>query len=87
MHSLCTALCSHSVLALPDFIKPFLIESDVSDTAVGIVLTEEHASSDKLIALLGKIFTRSEQNFSAHDYELLAIATCYKAWRPYIDGQ
>ena len=47
MHSLCTALCSHPILALPDFTKPFCIESDASDTAVGGILTQEHASIHK----------------------------------------
>ena len=87
MYSLCTALCSHPVLALPDFTKPFCIESDASDTAVGGVLTQEHASVHKPIAFLSKTLTSSEQNYSVHDYELLAIVTCCKAWRPYIDGQ
>ena len=40
MCSLCTALCSHTVLALPDFTKPFQIGSDASETAVGDVFTQ-----------------------------------------------
>ena len=59
MHSLCTALCSHPVLALPDFTKPFHIESDASDTAVGGVLTQEHASVRKPIAFLSNTLTSS----------------------------
>ena len=87
MHSLCTSLCSHSVLALPDFTKPFYIESDASDTAVGGVLTQEHASVHKPIAFHSNILTTSEQNYSVNDCELLAIVTYCKAWCPYIDGQ
>ena len=84
---LCTALCSHPVLALPDFTKPFQIESDASETTVGGVLTQKHASVYKPIAFLRKSLTSSEQNYSIHDHELLAIVTYCKAWCLYIDGQ
>ena len=87
MHSMCIELCSHPVLVLPDFTKPFHIESDPSDTAVGSVLIQEHASVHKPIAFLRNRLSRSDQNYSVHDYKLLAIVTYCKAWRPYIDGQ
>ena len=87
MCSLCTALCSHPVLALPDFTKPFRIDSDPSNTAVGGLLTQKHASTHKPIAFLSKTLTISEQNYTVHDHELLTIVTCCKAQLPYIDGQ
>ena len=40
MCSLCTTLCSHPVFCLPAFIKPFQIENDASDTAVGSIPTQ-----------------------------------------------
>ena len=86
MRSLFTALCSHSVLALSDFTKPFYIESDASDIAVGGVLTLEHASVHKPIAFLSKTLISSEQNYSVHDHVLLTIVTCCKAWRPTLMG-
>ena len=54
MPSLCTTLCSYSVLSLPDFTKSFHIESDTFDTAVGIVLTQQHASIQKPIDFFSK---------------------------------
>ena len=54
MHSLCNALCTHFVLALPNFTKPFQIESDAPNTAVCSVLIQEHASVCKPIAFLSK---------------------------------
>ena len=87
MHSLCTALCSHSVLDLPDSSKPFCIESNASDTAVGSVLTQEHAFVHRPIVFLSKTLNSSKQNYSVHDWELLAIVIRCKAWCPYIDGQ
>ena len=87
MHSQCTALCSNPVHALSDFTKPFCIESSAFDSAIGGVLTQEHASIHKPIAFLSKTLTKSERNYSVYDYKLLAIVTCCKAWCPYIDGQ
>ena len=54
MHSLCIAVCIHSVFALPDFTKSFRIENDPSDTAVGGVLTQDHASIHKPIDFCSK---------------------------------
>ena len=86
MHSLYTALCSHLVLAIPDYTKPFHIESDAFDTAVGGILMQEHTSIHKPITFLSNTFIRSGQNYSIHGHELLAIITCCKAGRLYIDG-
>ena len=71
---------------LPDLTKPFQIESDASDTLIGSALTQEYAFA-KLIAFFSNILTSNEKNHSVHNYELLAIVTCCKAWCPYIDGQ
>ena len=60
MCSLCTSLYCHPVLALPDSTRPFCIESDASETAVGGVLTQEHASVQKPIAFLINTLTSSK---------------------------
>ena len=62
MYSLCTALCSHPVLALPNFTKLLHIESDASDTAVGSVLTQEYAFVHRPIAFHSKTPNSSEQS-------------------------
>ena len=87
MHSLCTTLCSHPVLALFDFTKPFCIKSNASDTAVGGVVTQKHACIHKPIAFLINTLMINKQSSSIHEYKLLAIVTYCKAWRLYIDGQ
>ena len=86
IHSLCTTLCSHSVLTLPDFTKPFRIESNISETAVGGVFTKEHASVHKPIAFLSKALTSSKKNYNVPDCELLAIITYCKACAPTLMG-
>ena len=54
IHSLCIELCSLTVLALPNFTKPFQIESSALDTAGEGVLMQEHASLHKPFAILSK---------------------------------
>ena len=46
--SLCTELYSYPIFALPDFTKPFLIESDAANTTVGSVFTQEYVSTNPL---------------------------------------
>ena len=67
--------------------KPLQIESGASDTAVWSVHTEKHADFKKIIVFFRNTLTRCEKNYSVYDGELLAVATCFKAWHPYIDGQ
>ena len=62
MHSLCAALCNHPILALPNLTKSFHIENDVSDTAIGGVLTQDHAPIRKPIAFFSNTLSSSEQN-------------------------
>ena len=76
MHSLWTVLCSHPILALLGFSKPFCIESDESGTAIGGVLTQKHASVYKPIAFFRKILTSSKHNCSIYEHKLLAIVAC-----------
>ena len=85
MKSLFTALHSHPVLALPDCTKPFQIESDVSNTAIGGVLTQEYVAIHKSTAFFSNTLSSSEKNYSVNNYELLAIITCCKAWQRYND--
>ena len=55
-----TALCSHPALALPNFTKPFQIESDASKSAVGCVLIQGHIYVYKPTAFVSKMLTSSE---------------------------
>ena len=86
MHSLFISLCIHPIPTLPGFTKPFQIKSDAYNAKDG-VLIQEHAFLHKPITFLSKILTRSKKNYSFHNCELLAIVTCCKVWRPYINRQ
>ena len=79
MHSLCIVLCSHPAFALPDFGKPFQIESYASNATLVSILAREYVSVHKPITFPNKNITNSEKNYSFHDCNLLAIITYCKA--------
>ena len=59
---------------LPDFTKPFTIDADASDNAVGAWLLQ-HGNNGKLhpVAYMSHKYLPQERNYSVPDRELLAI--------------
>ena len=62
------------MLLLPDFSKPFTIDADASDNAVGAGLLQ-HGNDGKLqpVAYILHKYSPQERNYSVPDRELLAI--------------
>jgi len=75
------------VLAAPDIDKKMRIEVDVSDYAMGGVLSIE--CEDRLwrpVAFLSKSLNETERNYEIHDKEMLAIIGGLEAWRHLLEG-
>ena len=72
---------------LPDFSKPFTIDADASDNAVGAGLLQ-HGNDGKLYSVVYMLhkYSPQERNYSVPDRELLAIFVACQKWRCYIDG-
>ena len=85
--TLCSALCETPVLKLPDFSKPFIVEPDASDLAVGAVLLQKYDDGFHPIAYFSKKYLPAEINYAPHDKELLAIFKACTKWQCYIDNQ
>ena len=81
-------LTSSPVLLLPDMNKPFHIETDASDFAVGAVLLQQDDKSSAWlpIAYESKKLSSAEQKFPAQERELIAIIHALRTWRCFIDG-
>ena len=70
------------VLALPDFTIEFTMESDASNSRIGVVLTHE----GNPVAYFNKAFSRKHQTLSVYDKEMMAILVAMKKWSSYLVG-
>lgn len=64
-------MVSTPVLALPDFTRPFAIETDACDTGVGAVLTQGGHPT----AYLSKALGVKNQKLSTYEKECLGVMT------------
>jgi len=74
------ALCQSPVLALPNFARPFTIETDASDAGVGAVLMQDGHP----LAYLSKALGTKSKGLSTYEKEFLAILLAVQAWRSYL---
>lgn len=80
-------LTSSHVLQRPDFSKKFVLTTDASNFAIGAVLSQGPIGKDKPIAFASRTLTKSEENYSTIEKELLAIDWACKYFRPYLFGR
>jgi hypothetical protein len=74
------ALITAPVLSLPDFSKPFIIETDASDKGIGAVLMQQ----GNPVAYLSKALSNRSQALSTYEKECLAIILAVDRWKPYL---
>ena len=77
---------SAPILRNPDSNKPFIVETDASNFAVGAILSQEFDGQLHPIAYLSKGLTKSQKNYQIYDKELLAIKEALAQWRHYLEG-
>lgn len=68
------------ILALPDFTQQFCIETDASNTGVGVVLLQ----NGKPLAFLSRALDPKNQGLSAYEKEYMAILIAVDHWRSYL---
>jgi hypothetical protein len=66
---------------MPGFTKPFTVECDASEVALGGILTQD----GKPIAYESRVLS-PEQNYETHDRECLAVVHCSEAWQASLEG-
>ena len=71
------------VLAIPDFAKTFVLETDASDQGLGATLMQEGHP----IAYLSKPLCKKNQALSTYEKECMAILMAVDKWRPYLQHQ
>ena len=75
-----SALCETPVLKLPDFSKPFVVEPNAFDLAVGAILLQEYDDGFHPGTYFSKKYLPAERNYVPHDKELLAIFKACMKW-------
>lgn len=80
--SLKSAMSTTPVLTLPDFAKPFVIETDACEVGMGAVLMQDK----RPIAYFSKALSGRNLNLSTYEKELLALVTAVGKWRHYLEG-
>ena len=77
------AMTSAPVLHLPDFDRPFCIETDASDLGIGAVLLHDTHP----IAFFSKKLGPRRRSASTYHKELYAIVEAVQKWRQYLLGR
>ena len=84
------ALCARPVLKLPDFDRPFILDTDASKHQIGGVLMQKESLDDKsprAIAYLSRALRGAELNYTVTEKEALAAIWCLKKLRHIIGEQ
>jgi hypothetical protein len=74
------AMCTTPVLALPDFHKAFVIETDASEHGLGAVLLQQ----GRPLAYLSKALGVKNKQLSIYEKEFLALIMAMDKWRHYL---
>ena len=83
-----TALSEAPVLRPPQWGKPWIIDCDASNTAVGAVLSQEEpdAKEEHPVYYYSRLLNSAERNYSTTDRECLAVIAAVKKFRVYVLG-
>lgn len=75
------------VLLMPNPVKPFIIESDASKFATGVVLRQQDDNGDwHPCGYISHSFNAIQRNYEIYDRELLGIVRALETWRHYLQG-
>ena len=77
------AIAKETVLAYPDFLKPFEIYTDASSTQLGAVTNQDN----RPIAFFSRKLSETQQKYSVTEIELLAIVETLKEFKGMLWGQ
>jgi hypothetical protein len=90
MKNLQQALIQSPVLLMPDFTKPFVVQTDASYVGIGAVLSQYTKIGDEMIdqpvCYESRSLRKAERNYAAYEIELLALVHAIKKFRPFIMG-
>ena len=80
-------LKSSPILAYPNFDRPFILDTDASDTGLGAVLSQVQNGKELVIAYAAKALSKPQRNYSTTRKELLALIWGMEHFEPYLSGR
>ena len=81
-----TKLLVAPILAYPDYNKDYILYTDASAEAVGMVLSQIQGGRERVISYGGKKLSSAERKFSTTERECLAVIIAFKHFEPYLRG-
>ena len=75
------------VLAHPDFPKPFVLDTDASDVAIGGVVSQNIDCQERAVAFASRTLTETERRYCVTRKELLALVHFVKYFKHYLYGK
>jgi hypothetical protein len=80
------ALTSDSVLAHPEFDKPFILSCDAFNYAISAILRQEHSAKERPLIFASRVLNNHEINYSTTEKELLAVVIGVQTHRCFLYG-
>ena len=74
------------ILAYPDYQKDYILYTDASSSAIGMVLSQEHNGRERVISYGGKKLSPAEQKYSTTERECLGVIVTLKHFEHYLRG-
>ncbi|KRY07438.1 Retrovirus-related Pol polyprotein from transposon [Trichinella patagoniensis] len=83
-----SALYSPPILSHPHFDRPFLLDVDASEDALGAVLSQmNHQGLPVVVAYASRSLSQPEKKYCATRREMLALVWATRRFRPYLYGR
>uniref|UniRef100_A0A1B6JZN4 RNA-directed DNA polymerase n=1 Tax=Homalodisca liturata TaxID=320908 RepID=A0A1B6JZN4_9HEMI len=79
------AIIQPPVLRIPDFSRPFILQTDSSSCAVGAVLSQEFDGARQPIAFASRTLTLQEKKSSIYELECLAVVFGMDKFRRFLE--
>ena len=75
-----------TILALPDYQSPFVLDTDASDNSLGAVLSNVINGVEHPVAFASRVLTSAESKYSTTKREALAVIQAMEWFKPFLLG-